>query len=180
MVKDADVRSCPAPSTAARRLIFILVIPALMFLENRSAAAPAPAREKPNFSGVWEVDLQKSKIVPQFKVESGSFAVVHRGNNFHFSRVFVEDGKNDTFAYDLTTDGKEVVTEEPGQTAHSRLYWDGDVLVYDVRIIRKNGREATDVVRYSLHDGGRTFIAEERSRGPVVNYDNFWVARKRD
>ncbi len=61
----------------------------------------------------------------------------------------------------------------------SRLYWDGDVLVYDVRMIRKNGREATDVVRYSLHDGGRTFVAEEKFRGPVVQYDNFWVARKR-
>jgi hypothetical protein len=37
----------------------------------------------------------------------------------------------------------------------------------------------TSVVRYGLRDEGRTFVAEEAFRGPVLKYDNLWVAERK-
>jgi hypothetical protein len=132
--------------------------------------------DKPDFSGTWVYNAEKSKLQIALKIESAEFSVDHKEPDFRFRRVFVIGGKPDAFSYSLKTDGTEVVEREGGRTNHSRLYWDGDVLVFDVRIVLPDGREATNVVRYGLRDGGRTFVAEEKFRGPVLKYDNLWVA----
>jgi len=151
----------------------------LMALVIEAGGAAALASEKPNFSGSWVVNAEKSKLEIKFELQSATFAIDHNEPDFRFSRVFVISGKDNALAWALTTDGKEVVTVEDGRTDYSRLYWDGDVLVFDVRIVLKDGREATNVVRYSLRDGGRTFVAEEKFRGPVLKYDNLWVADRK-
>jgi hypothetical protein len=151
----------------------------LMALVIAAAVAAAPASEKPNFSGSWVVNAEKSRLEIKVELESATFTIDHKEPDFRFSRVFVIGGKDNALAWALTTDGKEAVTVEDGRTDHSRLYWDGDVLVFDVRIVLKDGREATNVVRYSLRDGGRTFVAEEKFRGPVLKYDNLWVADRK-
>jgi len=144
-----------------------------------AAGAASPAFDKPNFSGDWVFNAEKSKLQIQVKLESATFTIDHKEPDFRFSRLFVIDGKDDADSYNLTTDGKEKVEEQPNRTNYSRLYWDGDVLVFDVRIVLKDGREATNIVRYSLRDGGRTFVAEEKFRGPVLKYDNLWVADRK-
>jgi hypothetical protein len=150
-----------------------------MALVLAAAGAAAPASEKPNFSGSWVVNLEKSKLEIKVELESATFTIDHKEPNFRFSRVFVIGGKDNALAWALTTDGKEAVTVDDGRTDHSRLYWDGDVLAFEVRMVLKDGREATNVVRYSLRDGGRTFVAEEKFRGPVLKYDNLWVADRK-
>ena len=152
-----------------------LAIPLLALAVTAGGAALL----KPDLSGEWVFNAEKSKLQIKVKIESGTFTIDHREPDFRFGRVFVVDGKSDAFSYSLTTDGREKVEEQTGQTLRSRLYWDGDVLVFDVRIVLKDGREATNVVRYSLRDGGRTFVAEERFRGPVLKYDNLWVADRK-
>jgi hypothetical protein len=145
-----------------------------------AAASSSAVFDKPNFSGDWVFNPEKSKLEIKIKLESATFTIDHKEPDFRFSRVFVIGGKDNALAWALTTDGKEVVTVEDGRTDHSRLYWDGDVLVFDVRMVLKDGREATNVVRYSLRDGGRTFVAEEKFRGPVLKYDNLWVADRKN
>jgi hypothetical protein len=147
------------------------------------AGALAPAalliasiREKPDLTGTWVLNLEKSRLQIETKIERGAFTIEHREPEFRFSRVFVVGGKEDAVSYALTTDGKEKVEQGSGRTATSRLYWDGDVLVLDERIVLKDGREATNVVHYSLQDGGKTLVAEEKFRGPIRKYDNHWVA----
>ncbi len=152
----------------------------LMALVLAAAGAASLAIDKPDFSGDWVFNAEKSKLQIQVKLESATFTIDHKEPDFRFSRLFVIDGKDDAYSYKLTTDGKEKVEEQPNRTNTSRLYWDGDVLVFDVRIVLKDGREATNVVRYSLRDGGRTFVAEEKFRGPVLKYDNLWVADRKN
>lgn len=135
--------------------------------------------DRPNFSGDWVFNPEKSKVQTHMKLDSATFTIDHQEPEFRFSRVFVVGGQNNAFSYSLATDGKGKVEEQQDRTLHSRLYWDGDVLVFDVRIVLKDGREATNVVRYSLRDGGRTFVAEEKFRGPVLKYDNLWVADRK-
>lgn len=92
----------------------------------------------------------------------------------------MKGGKTDESGYELTTDGLEKVEKEGGRVRASRLTWDGGTLVFYSRLTLPDGREATDTVRYSLRDGGQTFVAEEKFRGPIVKYDNVWVADKGD
>ncbi len=139
----------------------------------------ASIREKPDLTGTWVLNLEKSRLQIEDKIESGTFRIEHKEPVFRFSRVFVVDGKEDALSYDLTTDGKEKIENGPGRTTTSRLYWDGDVLVLDERIVLKDGRQATNVVRYSLQDGGRTLVAEEKFRGPLRKHDNLWVADRK-
>jgi hypothetical protein len=130
-------------------------------------------------SARWVFNAEKSNIQLQIRLERAAFTIDHKESEFCFSRIFLVGGEENAFSYSLTTDGKEKVEEQPDRTLHSRLYWDGDVLVFDVRIVLKDGREAINVVRYSLRDGGRTFVAEEKFRGPVLKYDNHWVADRK-
>ncbi|HMA53377.1 MAG TPA: hypothetical protein VKT17_02900 [Acidobacteriota bacterium] len=139
----------------------------------------AIAQGRPDFSGTWVYNAAKSKLEVRFKLESAVFSIDHKEPRFKLSRVFVIGGKEDKLEWAMDTDGREQVTVEDGRTVHSRLYWDGDVLVFDVRTVLKDGREATNVVRYTLQDGGRTFVAEEKFRGPALQYDNLWVADRK-
>lgn len=141
-----------------------------------TAAAPA----KPDFSGVWVIDPQRSQLAAWAKFDSTTITIEHREPRFHFHRVSVKAGKTDETIYELTTDGAEKVEKDGGRTSRSRLSWDGDTLVFEATMSLPDGRQATDVVRYTLKDGGKTFVAEEKFRGPVVKYDNLWVAGRKD
>lgn len=143
------------------------------------ALLAAPAGDKPDLSGTWVFNAAKSQLGIKVKLDSAIFTIEHKEPHFKLSRVFVIGGKEDKLEWALDTDGREQVTREEGRTVHSRLYWDGDVLVFDVRFVLKDGREATNVVRYTLRDGGRTFVAEEKFRGPKLQYDNLWVADRK-
>ena len=55
-----------------------------------------------------------------------------------------------------------------------RVTWEGDSLVFDVKI-EKAGGNATDVVKYSVSRDGKTFTALERYRDAQDSYDNVWV-----
>ncbi|HVP90767.1 MAG TPA: hypothetical protein VMS75_06060 [Terriglobales bacterium] len=140
------------------------------------AAAPA----KPDFSGVWVVNVQKSQLAAWARFDSTTITIEHKEPKFRFHRVSVKAGKTDEVSWELTTDGVEKVEKEGGGASHSWLTWDGEVLVYFSHKVLPNGREARDIVRYTLRDGGKTFVAEEKFRGPLVKYDNLWVADKKD
>ncbi|MGZ4886678.1 MAG: hypothetical protein ACXVJK_03030 [Candidatus Aminicenantales bacterium] len=144
-----------------------------------AAVLAASGVEKTDFSGVWVVNPEKSQLANWAKFDATTITIEHKEPKFRFQRVSVKAGKTDESGYDLTTDGVEKVSKEGGMTESSRLYWDGDTLVYHARMVLPDGREAIDVVRYTLRDGGKTFVAEEKFRGPVVKYDNLWVADKK-
>jgi len=139
-------------------------------------AAAAPG--KPDFSGVWLVNPQRSQLAAWARYDSTTITIEHREPRFRFHRVSVKAGKADEASYELTTDGVEKVEKEGGRTSRSRLSWDGDSLVFEDTMSLPDGRQAKDVVRYTLRDGGKTFVAEEEFRGPVVRYDNRWVAER--
>lgn len=139
-------------------------------------AAPAG---KPDFSGAWVLNLPWCQLQSPAKLDSGTIAIEHKDPAFRFSRTFVVGGKEDALSYELTTDGREKIVKEPGRTTTSRMSWDGDVLVLDEKIVLADGRAATNTVRYSLHEGGRMLIAEEKFRGPLHKHDNVWVADRK-
>ena len=136
-----------------------------------SAAPP-----RPNFSGTWKVNFQKS-VLEITAPDSTLFVVEHNEPRFHLARTHVSKGKSDTFSIDLTTDGKEVIRKEGNRTDYSRAYWEGDVLVFSTRIVMGD-KEATNLVRYAMAKDAQSFTAMERFRGPKLQYDNIWVMER--
>lgn len=143
-------------------------------------AGAALGAERPNFSGTWVVNPEKSRLADWAKFDETTITIEHKDPSFSFHRVSVKAGKTDESAYALTTDGVEKVAKTGGRTSTSCLAWDGDTLVFQDVIVLANGRQATNTVRYTLKDGGKTLVAEESFRGPVVKYDNRWVADRKD
>ena len=159
--------------------LFILVLTVAVLSASGTLRQGAPAG-KPDLSGTWVLNLQWCQLQSPAKLDSGTITIEHRDPAFRFSRTFVTGGREDSVSYELTTDGREKIVTEPGRTTTSRMSWDGDVLVLDEKIVLTDGRAATNTVRYSLHEGGRMLIAEEKFRGPFHKHDNLWVADRKN
>jgi hypothetical protein len=134
------------------------------------------AQTKPDFSGVWNLNLKESKLqIPP--PDSGVFRIEHREPTFRLSRTFVRGGQEDVSTLDLTTDGKEVVQEEGAETFRGRLSWKGDDLFLDSTLTIGN-RSGLNQVTYHLSGDGKVLTATEAFRGPRLKYDNVWVFNK--
>lgn len=155
-----------------QRMVFLIGL-ALAF------TAFAAAAEKPNFSGSYILDMNRTRLQSNWGIEGGEMTLVHQGDRFSLSRTFRIKGQAEpsTASYEGTIGGPETVRQENGQTTRIRLYWDGDVLVGDMTIQAPQGN-ATNVVRYALSEEGKTLTADEKFRGPRLKYDNLWVAVK--
>lgn len=131
---------------------------------------------RPDFSGEWTFVPGRSSLqIPA--PDSTTFAIEHREPRFRLTRTHTFQGKSDTFTIELTTGGEPVVLHHGPARIEARLVWDGDALKFD-STIEKDGERGSNIVRYTLADGGRTFIGEERFRSPSLNYDNVWVFEK--
>ena len=128
---------------------------------------------KPNYSGTWGFNPASSALqIPA--PDATTFVIDHSEPVLRISRTHIAGDKRDTFSLDLTTDGKEVSLDHDDLRLRCRAYWDGDTIVFDSKLIRA-GAEATNVVRYTLTNSGKTFRAEEQFRSSTLNYDNLWI-----
>jgi len=122
----------------------------------------AVAQTKPNLSGSWKLNREKSKFVG-----GGPDNLMIKID--HKEPAFVEDWSMSTpngdrsFQAKYTTDGKETEQEVMGRTARTKATWDGNALVVEWRsdggfFIRKislsaDGKTMTKIVTQSK-DGG--------------------------
>jgi hypothetical protein len=128
---------------------------------------------KPDFTGTWQFNPNKSSLqIPA--PESSTFVIEHNEPRFHLERTHVFGGKGDTFSIDLLTDGQAVVLHHGDFEIRASLAWEGETLVFDSTLARA-GEQATNLVRYTLVDEGRLFIAEEQLRSAGYSHDNTWV-----
>jgi hypothetical protein len=139
------------------------------------------AQQKPDFSGEWILNKDKSHLELKIlkKLEKAMAKIEHRDPVFKLSRVFIIEGEDNSLTLELISDGIEKSSQEGNQTHHSRLYWEGKMLVFVTRIVAPQG-EATNTVRYQLLENGRILKAEEKFRGPRLEYDNVWVFEKQE
>ena len=137
----------------------------------------AQNNKKPDFSGTWKLDLKKSSLeIPTPK--SMIFVIVHDEPNWEVKRTFVfENGKEDIWETKLTTDGKQVIHDFNNNDGKVRLYWENDSLIFDSEIMFPD-ETASNVVRYSLTDNGKTFVAEETFKSITYSHKNRYVFYK--
>jgi len=95
-------------------------------------ASIAEAQTKPDFSGSWKMNREKSKFA-----DGGPDNILIKID--HKEPAFVEDWSISTpngersFQAKYTTDGKETEQEVMGRTAKTSAKWEGDTLMIDWR-----------------------------------------------
>ncbi len=153
---------------------YVIYVCLALFL---AACSSQSASQHPNFTGEWVLDKVSTKLeaLDIASLQGGTIVIDHREPVVKFQRTFTVGGRDQTFSYELTTDGKEVKDQSAGgQDQYSRLSWEGDALVFNMRIVSSAG-ESTNTVHYRLTNGGRQLEGEEVFRGPGRNYNNLWV-----
>jgi hypothetical protein len=139
--------------------------------------APIPP-PKPDFTGVWRFNKDRSQLeipAPEFS----RFEIEHQDPVFRLTRTLVYGAQSNTFSIELTADGKPSTRRIGDIEAVVRLTWDGADLLFD-SVLRKSEEEGSNLVRYSLQNGGRTIVATESFRSRQQNYDNVWVLDRVD
>lgn len=127
---------------------------------------------KPDFSGSWQFDCARSAL--QIAAPDAIVIVIdHREPVLRISRTYVVGDRRDTFAIDLTTDGREVAIDRDDLRIRACAYWDGDVLVFDSDVTRA-GVAGFNRVRYAMAAAGESFVADECFQSEPTNYSNRW------
>ena len=149
----------------------ILKVAALVLLLTTALAAEEGM--KPDFSGTWEFNPEKSRLERPAPTKS-IFVIEHQDPIFKLTRTHTWGERSDTLSFEVTTDGKEHHQKEGEYESWARMTWLGEELVLDMKM-EFRGEQGTNVVHYRLTDGGKTFVAAEWYHMPSKQNHNLWV-----
>lgn len=89
---------------------------------------PAP---KPNFSGTWKVNIEKSTFDPSPTPKSLTYKIEHQEPSLKLTSTRVDDEAEDSVVLKLTTDGQENTNVVHNNDVKSKVTWQGAVLLID-------------------------------------------------
>jgi hypothetical protein len=103
----------------------------LVFVLIAAATALAQTPAKPNLTGTWNMDPEKSNFGGLEAPKSARYLIRHLGSKLEMQ--YEQDGH--ITRVDVTPDGEEHVLETGPDTENlARVYWSGAVLVFEGRI----------------------------------------------
>ncbi len=147
--------------------------PLMSILFVIAAATAMMAADKPNFSGRWKLDLEKSVFGPIPPPASMIRTVEQKGPNIAIENALTGPDMNLTFQY--STDGKETANTFMGSDFKSKTNWDGKTLV--IRNYLPDGQLAS-TNKWTLSDDGKTFTDVWTIVSPDGNVDVTYVLVK--
>jgi hypothetical protein len=111
-----------------------------LLIAGIALAQQTPAR--PNFTGIWNVDLEKSNFGGLESPKSARYLIRHLGAKVEMQ--YEQDGH--VTRVDIVPDGEEHVLEAGPDTENlARVYWSGATLVFEGRIRPMTGSNAPPV-----------------------------------
>ena len=125
---------------------------------------------KPNFSGDWTLDREKSELGEGGPgrgrgMGMGSFSITQEGDSLVVKRKVEFQGEERTFESRYTTDGKENVNVGfRGNSTKSKTHWESAELVTESVMETSNGTRETKEVR-SLSADGKVMTVETTIKG---------------
>ena len=123
------------------------------------------ADSKPNFTGTWELNLQKSDLggVPITKLV---VQVEHKDPVLKYTATGTAGGEDFTEVENLSTDGKPTANSQ----GTVKAYWDGTILV--VETTGPDG-QPVDASRLALSPDGKTMTREyeRKTADPQKRHD---------
>jgi hypothetical protein len=148
-----------------------------MFLATLFVSAGICASEKPNLSGNWKLDPQRSRFDSIAAPKSGLLKIEHQEPKIHISVNMAGKHGDRAEMLDLTTDGTEQQVTVSGKPATATAYWEDDVhLVVQVSREASNGKEV-ETRRMHIGDKGKmltTVLTVQDSGGQKSAY-GFYV-----
>ncbi len=138
---------------------------------------PAMAAGKPDFTGEWKLNVDKSNFGPIPPPTSETQKIDHKDPVVKISTA--HNGMDGEYTTDLTytTDGKESKNTVRGQEAKSIAKWDGDALAVDTKVDYQ-GMEITLKVTMKLSEDGKTINATTKIVTPQGDFDMATVFEK--
>jgi hypothetical protein len=139
-------------------------------------AQQSPAR--PNFTGVWVIDLPKSSFGGLEAPKTARYLIRHLGSKLEMQ--YEQD--DHTTRVDIIPDGQERVLESlPESENLARVYWEGAVLVFDGRIKPAASGNAMPVKwssRWSLSEDKKVLTIQRHLVAQQVTADQKVVFNK--
>lgn len=146
--------------------ITILLTITLFYLSASSALA-----QKPNYTGTWVLNFEKSKLEDKSDGLTGSvFIIKQKGDKFKLTRYHVFGEKKNKISFTMTANGK---TRRVKLLFKGKLEWRQTDLV--ASLWRKN---FSNIVTYSFGKNEHELIADEVFKGLSNDYHNIWVFDK--
>jgi hypothetical protein len=126
-------------------------------------ASIAGAQTKPNFSGTWKMNREKSKAETLDKFRSIIAKIEHNEPHFSESITLTHDGGDLTAEGNYTTDGKESEAQSTSGALKATAKWEGDALIVEWKnegihvrrkyILAADGKTLTVNARHSTTNG---------------------------
>jgi hypothetical protein len=124
------------------------------------AATAALAADKPNLSGSWKMDVDKSDFGGSPPPESFARKIEHSEPALIFTDDQTSALGSEKAVRKYTTDGKETTYNWMGGAVKSAAHWEGNVLVI-VGKVDANGAEMTVTSRITLSTDGKTLTESD-------------------
>jgi hypothetical protein len=137
------------------------------------------AADKPNFSGEWSLNVDKSNLGPMPPPTSMTRKVDHSDPALSFTEAVVGSPQGDvTTTFKMTTDGKEATNTIMGNAAKTTAKWDGNTLVIDMSADFQ-GTEIKLTDKWSLAEDGKTLTDARHIAAPQGEFDITYVLNKK-
>ncbi len=139
---------------------------ALVLLTSLLAAGCIAAADKPDLSGTWTIDLEKSDfgmMPPPTKLER---KIAHKDPDFNVTTLQANARGERTSEAKMTTDGKECEIQIMGRPAKAKAVWEGKSIIVTTKA-EFQGNELTQVEKWTLSEDGKTLQAESTLNSPM-------------
>ena len=137
----------------------------------------AMAAGKPDFSGEWKLNVDKSDFGPIPPPTSMVQKIDHKDPVIKISTAQSDMNGDNTTDATYTTDGKESKNNVRGAEAKSIAKWDGDALAIDTKVDYQ-GMEITLKVSMTLSADGKTINSKTKIMTPQGDFDMATVLDK--
>jgi hypothetical protein len=157
--------------------ITLLGLLAIIAAFGQSPSDSTPA--KPNFSGTWRFNVQRSGPILPRGLEALTLFIHHDGRLITSSETRTVSGQAKKSAEsDACIDGRERVSHpKPGGIEKLRQGWAGEALLKHWEL-SQDGKTYVSDIRQTLSEGGNVLVMSKQYREPGLERIRDWVFEK--
>ena len=131
---------------------------------------------KPNFSGTWKQNNEKSKLAPDAPV--WIHKIEQKGTYLNVTTTITGSRGVSSHENAYTTDGKKQITKDRGGDSLTQsVEWEGNTLVF-LAVEKERGHTLTTREVWTLSDDDRTLVKTRHLIGPRGVTDQKYVYDK--
>lgn len=135
------------------------------------------AAERPNFTGQWKLNVEKSNFGPMPAPSSQTMKIDHTDPDVTTTTDQESDQGKMSYVIKYKTDGSEVVNEIRGAQAKSVGKWDGEAIVVTTKLDFQ-GTEITLSNTMKMDGGGRNMNTVTKIQTPQGEFEQSLVFDK--